>query len=87
VVIEGVLNEDANLPDFIQRYNPPFPVGMADRLKVYEYLQMSPMLRAYVPWMVFIDRKGMIRAQFTGTDPALEAEQKGDRHLPELPVK
>lgn len=32
------------------------------------YMQISPMVRSFVPFMLMIDRKGDIRAQFTGGD-------------------
>jgi hypothetical protein len=67
-VAEGAVNEDANVPDFIKTYNPPFPVGKAGGLNALEYLQWPPNVRPLVPFMVFIDRKGMIRAQYTGAD-------------------
>src|SRR5260370_26902809 len=65
---EGAVNENPNVPDFIKTYNPPFPVGTAGGLNALEYLQWPPNQRPLVPFMVFIDRKGMIRAQFTGAD-------------------
>ena len=67
-VAVGAVNEDGNVPDFIKTYNPPFPVGKAGGMNALEYLQWPPSERPLVPFMVFIDRKGMIRAQFTGAD-------------------
>ncbi len=32
---------------------------------------------AYVPWLVFIDKKGMIRSQFTGVDAIFNQGQAG----------
>jgi len=74
-VIAGVLNEDANIPEFIQRFNPGFPVGDINRLGAYEYMQMKSDERVFVPFMVFIDRKGIIRSQYTGTDKILDEAQ------------
>jgi len=67
-VAEGAVNEEGNVPDFIKTYNPPFPVGRAGGLNALEYLQWPANVRPLVPFMVFIDRTGMIRAQFTGAD-------------------
>src|SRR5260370_567116 len=67
---EGAVNENPNVPDFIKTYNPSFPVGTAGGLNALEYLQWPPNQRPLVPFMVFIDRKGMIRAQYTGADTA-----------------
>jgi hypothetical protein len=38
-------------------------------------MQMRLTDRVFVPYMVFIDRKGMIRSQYTGTDPILNEAQ------------
>jgi hypothetical protein len=54
---------------FGARYQLPFPVGNVDYQKARDFMQFSVMTNAYVPWVVFIDRKGMIRAQFTGNEP------------------
>ncbi|MBL8174860.1 MAG: TlpA family protein disulfide reductase [Bryobacterales bacterium] len=53
---------------FVQRYQLPFPVGMALDAKAREYMMHTMVRPAYVPWLVFIDKKGVIRAQFTGVD-------------------
>lgn len=67
-MLEGAVNEDANIQEFIQRFNPSFPVGKANAIGALEYMQLNPQVRTYVPYMVFIDRKGIIRSQYTGTD-------------------
>jgi hypothetical protein len=76
-VAEAAVNEDANIPDFIKTYNPPFPVGRAMG-NALEYMQWPSGQRPLVPFMVFIDRQGMIRAQYTGVDNAFfdEAQEK-----------
>jgi hypothetical protein len=76
-VVAGTLNDNPNIPDFMQRFNPGFPVGEVNHLGVYEYLQMNPGMRVFVPYMVFIDRKGMIRSQYTGTDKIMDETQSG----------
>jgi len=70
--LECAFNEDAvtALPEFLQRYSPPFPVGWGSTASVMAYLQRTladgrPM---YVPQMVFLDRAGVIRAEFPGED-------------------
>lgn len=68
--LECAFNGDArtSVSGFIQRFDPPFPVGWSDRAAVMAYLQYSildprPM---YVPHMVFIGRHGTIRGDFPG---------------------
>jgi thiol-disulfide isomerase/thioredoxin len=69
-VLECAFNDDAvaAMPDFLQRFTPPFPVGYSTVAAVMSYLQYTiidprPLL---VPQMVFIDRAGVIRAQYPG---------------------
>jgi len=76
-VVAGTLNDNPNIPEFIQRFNPGFPVGEANHTGAYEYMQMSMTARVYVPYMVFIDRKGIIRSQYTGTDKIMDETQSG----------
>lgn len=52
-------------------------MGEANHLGAYEYMQMNLSARVYVPYMVFIDRKGIIRSQYTGTDKIMDETQSG----------
>lgn len=63
------MNSNPNVPEFIQRYQVPFPVGVGDDQKARDFMQFTMVAPAFVPWLVFIDRQGIIRAQFTGNDP------------------
>jgi cytochrome oxidase Cu insertion factor (SCO1/SenC/PrrC family) len=64
------INPDADLTGFIRQYNVNFPVGKGSRESAYAYLQHSIMApNFYVPQLVFIDRKGVIRGQYGGSDP------------------
>ncbi|HWB85131.1 MAG TPA: TlpA disulfide reductase family protein [Bryobacteraceae bacterium] len=68
--LECAFNPDAqsSLPQFIQQFHPAFPVGYADRGSVLAYLQYSILdtKPVYVPHMVFLDRRGMIRGDYPG---------------------
>ncbi|HXM41235.1 MAG TPA: TlpA disulfide reductase family protein [Bryobacteraceae bacterium] len=70
-----------NVPDFIKRFQPPFPVGFSNQNDVQNYLQHPVILRLLMPQLVFIDRKGTIRAQYGGDDPFFAADQ--DKHMRE----
>src|ERR1700691_3032583 len=72
-----------DLPDFIKRFHPPFPVGFNTQNAAQEYLQHPVILRLYMPQLVFIDRKGIIRAQYAGDDKFISEEQEQDKHLRE----
>ena len=69
-VLECAFNDDAKqtMAGFLQQLQPPFPVGWTDRGAVMGYLQRSILdtRPLYVPHMVFLDRRGMIRADYPG---------------------
>lgn len=69
-VLECAFNEDApgDLANFQRQFRPAFPIGYSDRGAVLAFLQI-PMLDPrplYVPHLVFLDRKGMIRGDIAG---------------------
>ena len=70
----------AAVPGFLQKFNPPFPVGSNRRDAVLEFLQHPMAARLLMPQLVFIDRLGMMRAQYAGDDPFLD-ETKADANL------
>ena len=70
-----------NLPDFIKRFQPPFPVGFNNQNAVQDYLQHPVILRLLMPQVVFIDRQGTIRAQYAGDDKFFAEDQ--DKHIRE----
>jgi hypothetical protein len=49
---------------------------MANQMDAMSFMQLSMMVRTFVPYIAFIDRKGIIRAQFTGGDLADETLDK-----------
>lgn len=69
-VVECAFNSDAesSLAQFKQQFHPPFPVGYSNHAAVMAYLQISLLdpHPLYVPHMVFLDRRGMIRADEAG---------------------
>jgi hypothetical protein len=68
-VVEAAINGDnPDVPGFIQRFKPLFPVGAAKDAEAHTYLQMGITERAFVPLLVMIDRQGNIRYQHTGTE-------------------
>jgi thiol-disulfide isomerase/thioredoxin len=77
-VLETAFNDMAGMlvPDFAARFKPEFPLGYNNRDSVMEYLQLSPMFRTYVPLIVFVDRKGVIRAQHGGEEDFFKEDQQ-----------
>jgi len=74
-VVEAAINENPDLAGFIAQYKPPFPVGTANALAALKYLEWPPDKRPLVPLMVFIDRKGVMRALYSGLDADFFNEQ------------
>ena len=79
-VLEAAVNEDADIPAFVKQFNPSFPVGIANAFTALEYLQWPRTQRPLVPFIVFIDPQGVIRAQYTGADAQFFDEQQ-DQHI------
>jgi peroxiredoxin len=69
-------NAAAALPDFLKRFHLPFPVGYNDRVPAREFLEHPLAARIIMPQLVFIDRHGMIRAQYSGDDPFFIEDQQ-----------
>lgn len=59
------------VPDFVKDFSVNYPVGYTERDQVLNYLGISVLERFVVPQLVWIDRKGQIRAQ----TPALGDEK------------
>jgi len=69
-VLAAIFNENASslLPAYLRQYEPTYPLGHSSSSAVYGYLQLSFMRNFFVPMMAFVDRGGVIRAQYTGND-------------------
>jgi peroxiredoxin len=78
------INPNPEVPKFIQEFGVTYPVGTGPRETVYAFLQhslMSPNLM--MPQLVFIDKSGMIRAQYDGTSDFFKDEDKNIRAMVE----
>src|ERR1017187_1047376 len=62
----------AALPGFLRQFDPPFPVGTNTTAEFVAYIQHPSMLQLYMPGLVFIDKDGIIQAQYEERDPILE---------------
>jgi peroxiredoxin len=74
-------NDDAatTAPRFVAEYQVTHPVAPIQRDQVYEFAQLSAVVRHTVPIVVFIDRRGRIRAQFEGKDSFFRNEEANFR--------
>jgi thiol-disulfide isomerase/thioredoxin len=60
------------VPGFIRQFAPSFPVGYGLNADAVRFLQHPVHLGFYMPAVVFIDKTGMIRAQYEGRDEMLK---------------
>jgi hypothetical protein len=63
------------LNEFIAQFKPAFPLGWNTRVAVWSFVQYSILSQRplYVPHMVFIDRGGVIRAEYKGEEAFFHA--------------
>jgi hypothetical protein len=75
--VSVAVNDNAAVlvPQYVQQFAVPYPVGYAPRETLLKYMGFSEMDLWVVPQVVVIDRKGMIRAQSpVKGDPNLQSE-------------
>jgi thiol-disulfide isomerase/thioredoxin len=80
-------NEGAMMlvPDFVRNFQVSYPVGVASRDSVLNFLQYPAMARLMVPQVAFIDRKGTVRVQSTnGNEEHLHSEENLRKTIEEL---
>ena len=92
--IGAAINDNAKMlvPEFIVRLGLTYPVGVTPREMAYDFLgynasdpSSGPLL---MPQLVFIDRKGIVRAQYPGDDNFFkEAEETNMRNQIEALLK
>jgi peroxiredoxin len=64
-----------------------YPVGWLKHEAAVDFLQHPVMVGMMMPQLVFIDRTGVIRAQYPGTDPFFQNEEVGMRKMIESLLK
>jgi len=75
------------IPGFVRELRLTYPVGVADRNKVIDFLLHPVMLTMMMPQLVIIDKKGTIRGQYAGTDPFFQNEDENLRKVVEPLLK
>ena len=87
--VGGAINDDAaqQLAAFIKNQEVNYPIGLIKRDKAMAFLQHSVMMTMSMPQLVFVDRKGIIRAQYGGTSPFFNDEEKNMREQIESLLK
>jgi peroxiredoxin len=81
-VAVAINDNAANLvAGYVKEQGLSFPVGYADRNQVINFVQVPRDKPAYTPFLIFVDRKGIIRAQYTGTDDFFRNQEVNIRKL------
>jgi peroxiredoxin len=79
-VLASAIDAPTAVPGFIKQFNPPFPVGFNSSEEAMGFMQHVPMMTSYMPMIAFIDKDGIIQAQYEGADPFL-SEGVQERNL------
>lgn len=72
---------DRLIQQYVNELGLTYPVGYVDSRTAVDFLQHPVMLRMSMPQLVFIDRNGVIRAQYPGTDAFFNDEEKNMRQM------
>jgi hypothetical protein len=64
-----------DLPGFLKQFNPPFPVGWNAQRPVLDFMQHPPMVGPRMPLIAFLDRQGVIQAQYEGYEDFLQQDR------------
>ncbi len=67
------------VPDYVKEFQLSYPVGYDEPDAANTFLQHPTILRMLMPQVVFIDRAGNIRAQYSGDDPFFANEEANMR--------
>jgi hypothetical protein len=74
-------NAKITVPGFVQNFHPPFPVGYNDdATMVLDFAQYARSRIPLMPFVLLIDRQGMVRAQHDGHDEQFFGDQQ-DQNL------
>jgi peroxiredoxin len=80
-VLAAVFDDGATnrVLDFHKSLGLNFPVGVSDTRTVLEYLQVPVTDPYFVPILVFVDKRGMIRSQYVGDEKFLGKQEENIR--------
>lgn len=80
-IVECAFNDAAaaRIPWFTQNFQPAFPIGYSPRDPVLSYLSYSILKPLYVPHLVFLDKRGVVRGDFAGESDFMTNPDKNIR--------
>jgi len=78
-----------HIPEFRSKLQVQFPVGYNEQSYVQKFLGRPDNDPMFMPQLAFVDRNGIIRAQYAGDDPALakDIQEKSLREALERTMK
>lgn len=65
-----------NISRFRSSHRVEFPIGVSSRSDWMRFADLSVMARAYVPYMMLVDRNGIIRQEHAGRDHEFWSNQE-----------
>lgn len=71
-------NSPTNIDAFVRKHGVKFPIGVSNSSDWMRFANLSVMARAYVPYMMIVDRKGVIRYEHAGRDRVFWANQEAN---------
>ncbi len=71
-------NSPGNIDAFVRKHGVKFPIGVSNRSDWMRFADLSVMARAYVPYIMIVDRKGVIRYEHPGRDRVFWADQEAN---------
>ena len=69
-------NAPGNIDRFKDKHGVEFPIGVSNRSDWMRFADLSVMARAYVPFMMLVDRQGVIRYEHKGMDGQFWSEME-----------
>jgi hypothetical protein len=78
-----------HIPDFVKEFKPQFTVGYNEESYIQKFLGRPESEPMFFPQLAFVDKNGMIQAEFAGDDPALakDIQEKSLRDTLEKTLK
>ncbi len=71
-------NSPANIDAFERKHRVKFPIGVSNRSEWMRFADLSVMARAYVPYVMIVGRKGVIRYEHPGRDRIFWSDQEAN---------
>ena len=87
--VAAAVNQNASylVEPFVNRYRPTFPIGFLEEEPTMKIADFDKETRPFVPIIMFIDRTGIVQAQYFGNDPVFKQQEKSFQAITESLLK